>query len=605
MKIRKNYLLLCVLFFISIITACSDSSGSSDSPGNSDTTAPEWNAGYPKAIDIDDRIYVKASLNENGNVYCVLRRDGDPAPSVQDIANGLGEFAVNAEVSADAVNTLIFKDLSYSNAFDLYCVGVDDSNNMQVSAVKIDILTSTRNTVFVSQIEGNDINMGSISYPKKTIASALAYAKANWPFTMSRKICVSQGTYDESVELTEGISLLGGYSSADWSERNSALYTSTITGASGQNYVLSITGTNQSSEDWIVERLLINTDKSSVLQGIKCNAESLVLIRNNEIHGGFAANEATAVYLYGNANTEILTNSIVGGISETGDTCGIMVETSGDQLIKDNSIFGGDGYTNMSCGIKITQPVDYDTIIINNNINAGVAHNTCGIYITHDSDNETSMPVIYGNRITGGSGNDQYVLYLFGTADTRAVSPVICNNIIENGTSLAPSDVFSLGIIAIDGYAYLYNNIIIGNSDSAGVIIAGDTGRESRLSAINNIIIGMELAIVETDSFSFCDVLKNNDLYNCTYFLEPFGEPGINSVNDLNAFHTDFGNNISVDALLDSQWNFTASSPASVTEGGLDLSAYPYFQENASGQKIDITGKVRTAPWSIGAYEKE
>jgi len=52
------------------------------------------------------------------------------------------------------------------------------------------------------------------------------------------------------------------------------------------------------------------------------------------------------------------------------------------------------------------------------------------------------------------------------------------------------------------------------------------------------------------------------------------------------------GNNISY--ITDNDWSLSASSPASVIEGGLDLSVY--FTD-------DKDGTSRTTPWSIGAYE--
>ncbi|HPR47886.1 MAG TPA: hypothetical protein PK341_07860, partial [Spirochaetota bacterium] len=60
-----------------------------------------------------------------------------------------------------------------------------------------------------------------------------------------------------------------------------------------------------------------------------------------------------------------------------------------------------------------------------------------------------------------------------------------------------------------------------------------------------------------------------------------------------------------VDLALDADYNFTSTSPASVTEGGLDLSGVADFPENTGGDKIDYSGTARTSPWSIGAYESD
>jgi hypothetical protein len=60
------------------------------------------------------------------------------------------------------------------------------------------------------------------------------------------------------------------------------------------------------------------------------------------------------------------------------------------------------------------------------------------------------------------------------------------------------------------------------------------------------------------------------------------------------------GDNINVDlgfgTQADADWHLNASSPAAVKFGGLDLSV---------DFSTDKDGIQRTAPWSIGAYEKD
>jgi hypothetical protein len=51
--------------------------------------------------------------------------------------------------------------------------------------------------------------------------------------------------------------------------------------------------------------------------------------------------------------------------------------------------------------------------------------------------------------------------------------------------------------------------------------------------------------------------------------------------------------------------NLTASSPGAVTAGGNNFSGVSLFPENSSSQKIDKAETTRTAPWSIGAYERD
>jgi hypothetical protein len=53
-------------------------------------------------------------------------------------------------------------------------------------------------------------------------------------------------------------------------------------------------------------------------------------------------------------------------------------------------------------------------------------------------------------------------------------------------------------------------------------------------------------------------------------------------------------------------WHLTGSTPVSVSQGGLDLSGVINFPDNPGHTaKIDKDDVSRTAPWSMGAYEKD
>jgi hypothetical protein len=78
--------------------------------------------------------------------------------------------------------------------------------------------------VFVAK-NGDDANTGTIAEPVLTIGKALTLAFAQG----KRDVYVATGVYQESVELAEGVSVYGGYSS-DFSLRNKVLYETVIMG---------------------------------------------------------------------------------------------------------------------------------------------------------------------------------------------------------------------------------------------------------------------------------------------------------------------------------------------------------------------------------------
>jgi hypothetical protein len=82
----------------------------------------------------------------------------------------------------------------------------------------------------------------------------------------------------------------------------------------------------------------------------------------------------------------------------------------------------------------------------------------------------------------------------------------------------------------------------------------------------------------------------------------------LETINELNTFRPGSTGNIIVDPLLSAspEYDLTAASPTAVTQGGQDLSGVLSFPENISGDsKIDKRGTARTAPWSMGAYERD
>ena len=133
----------------------------------------------------------------------------------------------------------------------------------------------------------------------------------------------------------------------------------------------------------------------------------------------------------------------------------------------------------------------------------------------------------------------------------------------------------------------------------------------------NNIISALKGAserycVHETDANSDPTALRNNVLFDCPTAL--YRDEGNTAITDIAAVNmlmdTTSSGNVSTDPMLvdrdgadddpttfvDNDWHLSGASPASVTGGGLDLSAL---------FTIDADGVARSVPWSIGAYEKD
>lgn len=69
------------------------------------------------------------------------------------------------------------------------------------------------NAIFVDQVTGKDTNNGSMAAPKKTIQAGIIAGSA-----VNKDVYVSKGTYNEHVDMADGVSLYGGYdASSSWS----------------------------------------------------------------------------------------------------------------------------------------------------------------------------------------------------------------------------------------------------------------------------------------------------------------------------------------------------------------------------------------------------
>ncbi len=548
-------------------------------------------------------MYIKVSLNEQGTVYCVVVPDGATAPTPaqvkagQDGSGAPTTLKANGAANDSGISTLKITGLVYSTDYNAYCVAEDTAASLQAAVTERDVSTGARDTIFVSKT-GNDTNDGSIETPVQTIAEGMNKAVGS-----ITQVYVSAGDYAESVTVKDGVSLYGGFFATDWSDRSfetstdrdAAAYKTFIQGNPTITYGVTFAGTST------LEGFTIASQRTTNSHGVSVSNDGTATIRYNTIFGGSGSNESNGIIVSGGAALMIVEhNTINGGASTVSSSSGIYIETAADQIITDNTINGGSG-ANASRGIIITYPLQSTSIIARNSIDGGSnATNSYGISIQHYAD-ATSLGVsIQGNYINAGDGYNAFGIRCYGSADGRAIEPVISNNVIE-----VVDSTWAYGIYFqdVDGTPLVYNNTIVVKAvteQAYGIYSRGNASQPTTADVRNNIFIGegtKDFALIELDANALSSDIMNNDIFGCETIISSNGTP-YGTIAGLNSLRAGISGNIDDDPVLSASpdRNLTASSPTAVTQGGLDLS---------SVFTIDKAGTVRTAPWSIGAYERD
>jgi len=522
-----------------------------------------------------------------------------PGPDDDVVINNSGD----GSISVDSDTTI--KALTLGGAKKI----VLSTNSLTVS-------TPVPDTIYVSK-SGSDSNPGTSDSPKLTIAGAVAAITGSY-----KKIHVSAGVYTENVTLNNGVSLYGGYSATDWNDRNitdrsNSAYRTVIQGITdtGTGYGVNFTGS--SSAAWILEGFVIESNHTGNSSGVRvAYIDGTATIRYNTINGGPGSNESNGIYVNGPSSKMIVSfNDINGGASAGSNSNGIYIETAADQIITDNTINGGTG-ANSSLGIVVTFPLSSASVIARNSIDGGssAGGQSYGIQLANYTDTSSLNVLIYGNYIRASNENYAYGIYSYSYANGISVQPGIFNNVIEAvATGSSGSRACGIYMDSLDGTPLVYNNIIAINSlsDQAYGIhsVAENADRATSADVRNNIFLcesssPHDFAFLEYAN-GLSSYIQNNDIYNCASVINT-GGVAYGTVAELNGLRSpstsgNIDNNPVLSASPDR--NLTASSPASVTQGGIDFSAVSQFPESG-GNKIDKVGSARTAPWSIGAYER-
>lgn len=411
---------------------------------------------------------------------------------------------------------------------------------------------------------GNDTEGdGSSANPYKTISKAVSEAVAG------EGIAVAAGTYSEGVVVTSEISLYGGFSADTWNRRHprpqaGSEYHTILENPAGHALVIDGTA-DLIGQDMIVEGFHIDGGDRGILinaaspfirnmnilgdeRGIEVTTGSEPVIYRCDIQGGAAAlsGDSYGVYSF-NSIPFIGLCEILGGSGNTSST-GLRID-GGYARVANCGIFGGTSI-GLSDGIHIQ---DNDSFFANNVIIGGAGSSeTTGIRI-----HQNASPVIVNNTVDAGSGINTAVGIRIG----QTCSGDIVNNIIVYD----PAHGSTTHILINEVFADSNPNTVM-NNNLYGPPYYWDMDDSVSFSAISGMEADLAAESVQTEA--------NVD------FLPVF---------------TDWGNYI---------YTLTEASPPAITLGGYELSFVDPFPKDDWGTPLDLEGRARTVPWSMGPFER-
>ncbi len=486
---------------------------------------------------------------------------------------------------------------------------------------------------------GNDVTGdGSESLPFATFQKAVEAAEE----TGADEIRVAVGDYEVSatfgIQLFNGLRLFGGYNPTDWTRHpyqtkadrdthtTTLTYTGSFSGLSGHPSRVIDSGDAYISSSTIIEGFTLKGKVTGdYVSAIYCSEGASPVIRHNTIYGGGSSSVVTS---YGIYTTALASPAITGNYISGGDgvvTQGIYNSYSSPD-ISDNTIYGGDASTNSSYAVRNVG--DSVPSINGNDIDGGKGINTYGIH------NSSASPEIYNNAIYGGepsttnsfgiyntgsspkifnndidAGNGKQTTY--GISNNSASSPLIYNNTIYGG-DCGGGRAYGIFNVNTGTNPVIYNNTICSGTIAdtttlnRGAFAIRDQDQVVKPVIVNNILFAVDTnKTCGMSNFSTNTTIpspaqfNNNDIFNCvTLYSMEYGSTTVlyTDIADVNALaYAD--NNVSVDPAFTDQaggdWHLTASTPASVYDGGEDLSAT--FTDDMDG--------ITRSWWSMGAYE--
>ncbi len=430
------------------------------------------------------------------------------------------------------------------------------------------------------------------------IASAIITAKNS----NKKIVALASGTYSISTTLnmTEGVSLYGGYSTSDWS-RNIKTYESVIrdqnvysTTGSPNGAIKASTGVTSSTT---LNGVVIEIGRGSWASGILCNSSTGLTVRNSLIRSRTDGSDKNTVqqfgiYLQNCGNVFIEKNSITLGdvenIIATSSvwTVGIVLTGTGSAFINGNIINNGKAITiststTFAFGINTNNPSNAALTITNNFITSGISVNgaSYGINLGAESASTPGTFKIQNNTICALNQTPNI------TSCIRIVTSASSTEIVQNNILIAMGAPSSYCIMT--GSASTTPDSVKNN------LFYIDTAN------INNAFYNNNSTLIK-DLITPVPSLTNLTLLDYGNITENIGN-----------YFVDFnGTDGNASTLSDNDWHIKKdiNTPMNLMYGGLDLSAdilYDFDGIPRTNLNALKATNIGAGGFTIGAYEKD
>lgn len=494
--------------------------------------------------------------------------DGAATPAPSNLASGVGSAVYSTTTTTNDTLTLT-PSTSWSSGAAKFiqlinCQAVDGS--VSGISVRIQYFVGS-NAAYVSPT-GTDVGAcGSVANACLTINYAITRLQSLGTCAGSQDcaVLVADGTYALSgapITISNGISLQGSYAT-DFSSRFPSQRSSIITGTGGactvgQCLVLSPLGVAATT-----------TFSGFTVMGDQSGGANT---GGMEVSGGLS-----------------ITNNRIDGGNGTLNRSALNISSAGVVAIVNNRIeVSGNGAAN-AAALNITAGAV--EVYLNQILTNGATTAAQALVMTGGS----------GSIHTNGIGNTDSAPTLLGITIQAVGNYRIFNNMIFSGDTTTPGgSAVGLQVGALFS-GDIFNNFIIGSSTSStGICIQENLAIPGVVDLVSNDVLGCSNALLEDAGGVQYTTICSGVGTSAT--IGNFGTPGCAALYG----NAGLKNNMSIDPLFansaSGDFHYTASSPCSVAQGGVDPTAY--------GATVWPDGDFTARPgtdgfYSIGIYEPQ
>lgn len=534
-------------------------------------TSPVNITGSASDSDNDPLTYSWSEVTSYGVTFA---DPASPATSVSFTGNASGDVAVHAVIR----------------------LTVSDGEDASYRDTTIQIY---RNDVIFVTTDGT----GSGNNPLSTlgsIADAISYAQSH----AKSIVAIAAGTYEinSGIAMTEGVSLYGGYSAADWSRntdvnesliRDMTKYNSPIEGAA--NGVIISNDDHNTTKATVVNGITIEIGRGVWAAGISCYSTSGLTIKNCTVRSRTDGTDTNQIQQFGiflsNCGEIIIEGCRItlGNVKYvTGNhvySAGIILFNSGNVIINRNIIYPGqsevaDTYVAYSLGINTNNISNTSLTITNNIISSGIsANNNSSCYSTGIN------LVAVANTYTYNIQNN-----------------TICSISPYNSTSSC------IRLTTSSGTEIIENNILMAYGTTLSCCILMNSSHTPDSLRNNLFFINTPAqfnAFVSSNGILYKTITENIPLMGTTLFA--LG----NTTETLTNYLADYdGPDNDIVTLGDNDWHIVKSihTPMNLLYGGIDLTAsVPYDYDGNPRTNADAlkATNANAGGLTIGAYEED